>query len=80
VAKRQKYTALSGTGKLNIHLLSQACAFYSNESYASANSHRLWACANTNNPYKVGDRSIFIPDFPRFVMNDDDIDVHVLIK
>ena len=43
----------------------------------SVNSHGLWACANTNNPYKVGDGSIFIPDFPRFVMNDD---VHVLIK
>jgi hypothetical protein len=48
-----------------------------NESYGSVNSHWLWACANTNNPYKVGDGSIFIPDFPRFVMNDD---VHVLIK
>ena len=48
-----------------------------NESYGSVNSHGLWACANTNNPYKVGDESIFIPDFPRFVMNDD---VHVLIK
>jgi hypothetical protein len=48
-----------------------------NESYGSVNSHGLWACANTNNPYKVGDGSIFIPDFPRFVMNDG---VHVLIK
>ena len=37
----------------------------------------LWACANTNIPYKVGDGSIFILDFPLFVMNDD---VHVLIK
>jgi hypothetical protein len=42
-----------------------------NESYGSVNSHGLWACANINNPYKVGDGSIFIPDFPRFVMNDD---------
>jgi hypothetical protein len=41
------------------------------------NSHGLWACANTNNPYKVGDGFIFIPDFPRFVMNDD---VHVSIS
>ena len=24
----------------------------SNESYGSVNSHGLWACANTNNPYK----------------------------
>ena len=48
-----------------------------NESYGSVNRHGLWACANTNNPYKVGDGSIFIPDFPRFVMKDD---VHVLIK
>jgi hypothetical protein len=48
-----------------------------NESYGSVNSHGLWACANTNNPYKVGDGSIFIPDFPRFAMNDG---VHVLIK
>ena len=48
-----------------------------NESYGSVNSHGLWACANTNNPYKVGDGSMFIPDFPRFAMNDD---VHVLIK
>ena len=46
-----------------------ACSL--NESYGSVNSHGLWACANTNNPYKVGDGSIFIPDFPRFVMNDD---------
>ena len=51
--------------------------FSRNESYGSVNSHGLWACANTNNPYNVGDGSIFIPDFPRFVMNDD---VHVLIK
>jgi hypothetical protein len=48
-----------------------------NESYGSVNSHGLWAWANTNNPYKVGDGPIFIPDFPLFVMNDD---VHVLIK
>ena len=51
--------------------------FSRNESYGSVNSHGLWACANTNNPYNVGDGSIFIPDFPRFAMNDD---VHVLIK
>jgi hypothetical protein len=37
-----------------------------NESYGSVNSQGRWACTNTNNPYKVGDGSIFIPDFPRF--------------
>jgi hypothetical protein len=30
------------------------------------NSQGRWACANTNKPYKVGDGSVFIPDFPRF--------------
>ena len=41
--------------------------FRMNESYGSVNSHGLWACANTNNPYKVGDGSICIPDFIRGV-------------